>query len=159
VTSWAPSSWPAIGGSLAGFASADHLAGYAGLAPMPRDSGYRTGNLRRPQRYNPQLQRVFYTSAMISIQRPSLEDLLRRQASPGQAAYPSHDRPRSPTSQRALGHASGPPALPRTTTNARPRPLTSGLRISCRRQTPWIASLHATRSAGKASHVLGQLAL
>jgi len=59
----------AIGGSLAGFASADHLAGYAGLAPMPRDSGYRTGNLHRPQRYNRQLQRVFYTSAMISIQR------------------------------------------------------------------------------------------
>ena len=52
----------------AGFASADHLAGYAGLAPAPHDSGYRTGNLRRPQRYNRQLQRVFYTSAMISIQ-------------------------------------------------------------------------------------------
>jgi transposase len=59
----------AIGGSLSGFTSADHLAGYAGLAPTPRDSGYRTGNLHRPQRYNRQLQRVFYTSAMISIQR------------------------------------------------------------------------------------------
>jgi transposase len=59
----------AVGGSLSGFASADHLAGYAGLAPTPRDSGYRTGNLHRPQRYNRQLQRVFYTSAMISIQR------------------------------------------------------------------------------------------
>jgi transposase len=59
----------AIGGSLDGFASADHLAGYAGLAPTPRDSGHRTGNLHRPQRYNRQLQRVFYTSAMISIQR------------------------------------------------------------------------------------------
>jgi transposase len=59
----------AVGGSLAGFASADHLAGYAGLAPAPRDSGHRTGNLHRPQRYNRQLQRVFYTSAMISIQR------------------------------------------------------------------------------------------
>jgi len=58
----------ATGGSLAGFASADHLAGYAGLAPTPYDSGNRTGNLRRPQRYNRQLQRVFYTSAMISIQ-------------------------------------------------------------------------------------------
>jgi transposase len=58
-----------VGGSLAGFASADHLAGYAGLAPAPHDSGYRTGNLHRPQRYNRQLQRVFYTSAMISIQR------------------------------------------------------------------------------------------
>lgn len=59
----------ATGGSLSGSASADHLAGYAGLAPAPHDSGYRTGNLHRPQRYNRQLQRVFYTSAMISIQR------------------------------------------------------------------------------------------
>jgi transposase len=59
----------AIGGSLSGFASADHLAGYAGLAPTPRDSGTRTGNLHRPRRYNRQLQRVFYTSAVISIQR------------------------------------------------------------------------------------------
>jgi transposase len=57
------------GGSLDGFASADHLAGYAGLAPAPRDSGRRTGNLHRPKRYNRQLQRVFYTSALISIQR------------------------------------------------------------------------------------------
>jgi transposase len=58
----------AIGGSLEGFVSADHLAGYAGLAPAPRDSGRRTGNLHRPKRYNRQLQRVFYTSALISIQ-------------------------------------------------------------------------------------------
>lgn len=57
-----------FGGSLAGFASADHLVGYAGLAPPPHDSGYRTCNLHRPQRYNRQLQRVLYTSAMISIQ-------------------------------------------------------------------------------------------
>jgi transposase len=59
----------ATGGSLATFASADHLAGYAGLAPAPRDSGNRVGNLHRPRRYSRQLQRVFYTSALISIQR------------------------------------------------------------------------------------------
>jgi transposase len=58
----------ATSGSLDGFASADHLAGYAGLAPAPRDSGRRSGNLHRPKRYNRQLQRVFYTSALISIQ-------------------------------------------------------------------------------------------
>jgi transposase len=46
-----------------------HLASNAGLAPAPRDSGRRTGNLHRPKRYNRQLQRVFYTSALISIQR------------------------------------------------------------------------------------------
>lgn len=59
----------ATGGDMAVFASADHLAGYAGLAPTPRDSGRRTGNLHRPRHYNRQLQRVFYTSALISIQR------------------------------------------------------------------------------------------
>lgn len=59
----------ATGGTLDGFVSADHLAGYAGLAPTPRDSGRSTGNLHRPKRYNRQLQRVFYTSALISIQR------------------------------------------------------------------------------------------
>lgn len=53
---------------MTAFVSADHLAGYAGLAPAPRDSGKRTGNLHRPRRYNRQLQRVFYTSAQISIQ-------------------------------------------------------------------------------------------
>jgi len=56
-------------GGIDGFASANHLAGYAGLAPAPRDSGSRSGHLHRPKRYNRQLQRVFYTSALISIQK------------------------------------------------------------------------------------------
>lgn len=49
------------------FASADHLAAYAGLAPVPNDSGKRTGRLHRPQRYNRALRRVFYMSALTSI--------------------------------------------------------------------------------------------
>src|SRR5215472_6724492 len=57
----------ATGGDMRAFASADHLAGYAGLAPAPRDSGKITGNLHRPRRYNRMLNRVFYTSALISI--------------------------------------------------------------------------------------------
>jgi transposase len=57
----------ATGGDMSNFASADHLAGYAGLAPAPRDSGRISGNLHRPRRYNRQLQRVFYTSAQISV--------------------------------------------------------------------------------------------
>jgi transposase len=40
--------FPATGGNISAFASAGHLAGYAGLAPTPRDSGRRTGNLHRP---------------------------------------------------------------------------------------------------------------
>ncbi|MFH8367243.1 transposase, partial [Streptomyces sp. NPDC018031] len=43
------------------------LAGFAGVAPAPRDSGKISGNLHRPQRYSRRIQRVFYTSALISI--------------------------------------------------------------------------------------------
>src|SRR6266545_2439895 len=59
----------ATGGHMSAFDSADHLAAYAGLAPAPRDSGRISGNLHRPRRYNRALNRVFYTSALISIQR------------------------------------------------------------------------------------------
>lgn len=54
-------------GDVSRFASADHLASLAGVTPVPRDSGRVSGNLHRPQRYSRPLQRVFYTSALISI--------------------------------------------------------------------------------------------
>ncbi|AXK36952.1 IS110 family transposase [Streptomyces armeniacus] len=57
----------ATGGDLTRFASADRLATFAGVAPVPRDSGNVNGNLHRPRRYHRGLQRVFYRSAMISI--------------------------------------------------------------------------------------------
>lgn len=57
----------ATGGDMTAFATPDRLAGFAGVAPAPRDSGKVHGNLHRPQRYNRRLQRVFYTSALISI--------------------------------------------------------------------------------------------
>ncbi|MDP9865891.1 IS110 family transposase [Streptosporangium brasiliense] len=57
----------ATGGDMTAFASPDRLAGYAGLAPVPRDSGRISGNLHRPRRYNRALNRVFYTSALISV--------------------------------------------------------------------------------------------
>ena len=58
----------AIGGSLDTFPSPDRLAAFAGVTPAPRDSGKVSGNLHRPQRYHRRLQRVFYTSALVSIQ-------------------------------------------------------------------------------------------
>lgn len=58
----------ATGGDMDFFATPDRLAAFAGLAPVPRDSGRVSGNLHRPQRYHRSLQRVFYTSAMISVQ-------------------------------------------------------------------------------------------
>lgn len=38
-----------INGDLANFENADRLASIAGLAPVPRDSGRVTGNLKRPR--------------------------------------------------------------------------------------------------------------
>jgi transposase len=54
-------SLPGIGVLLAAefLVAVGHLAAYAGLAPVPRDSGRRSGALRRPQRYNRILLRVF----------------------------------------------------------------------------------------------------
>jgi transposase len=57
----------ATGGDMDAFGSADQLAGFAGVAPAARDSGKISGNLHRPKRYSRRLQRVFYTSALISI--------------------------------------------------------------------------------------------
>ncbi|MFJ7905729.1 IS110 family transposase, partial [Kitasatospora sp. NPDC096204] len=56
-----------VGGNLDGFASPDALAAFAGVAPAPRDSGKVSGNLHRPTVYHRRLQRVFYTSALVSI--------------------------------------------------------------------------------------------
>lgn len=56
-------------GDLAAYADAGHLASAAGLVPVPRDSGRRTGNLHRPKRYSRRLRRVFYMSAQTSIIR------------------------------------------------------------------------------------------
>jgi transposase len=57
----------ATSGDMTVFGTADRLAGFGGVAPVPRDSGKISGNLRRPQRYNRRLQRVFYISALFSI--------------------------------------------------------------------------------------------
>jgi hypothetical protein len=100
----------AIGGSLAGFASADHLAGDAGLAP-------NAARLRLPHRQFAPTAALQPATATCLLhlshdQHPtqrSLQDLLRWQTSPRQAAHPSGDRPRPPTGQRALGHAPRPP--------------------------------------------------
>ncbi|MFI7644434.1 IS110 family transposase [Nonomuraea sp. NPDC049400] len=55
-------------GSMTRFTGPDQLASFAGVTPVPRDSGRVSGNLHRPQRYSRPLQRVFYTSALLSIQ-------------------------------------------------------------------------------------------
>ncbi|MFF1932045.1 IS110 family transposase [Streptomyces sp. NPDC058228] len=54
------------GGDMSVFGSSDRLAGVAGLAPVPKDSGRISGNMRRPRRYCRRLLRVFYMSAMVA---------------------------------------------------------------------------------------------
>ena len=126
----------AVGGSLAGFASADHLAGYAGLAPTPRDSGYRTGNLHRPRRYNRQLQRVFYTSAMISIQRsPASRAYYDGKRAEGKRHTPSRTTPSPADASTCSGPCSATTGPTKNDDSRHPRRLTNALRISCRRHS------------------------
>ncbi|ANZ21770.1 IS110 family transposase [Streptomyces noursei ATCC 11455] len=54
------------GGDLSVFGSSDRLAGVAGLAPVPKDSGRISGNMRRPRRSCRRLMRVFYMSAQVA---------------------------------------------------------------------------------------------
>ncbi|OEJ55238.1 IS110 family transposase [Streptomyces agglomeratus] len=60
----------AIVGDLSGYLDAGRLASHAGLAPVPRDSGRRTGNHHRPKRYNRRLRWLFYMSAQTAMMRP-----------------------------------------------------------------------------------------
>jgi transposase len=62
----------AIVGDLSTYRDAGRLAANAGLAPVARDSGRRTGNNHRPQRYHRRLRYVFYLSAQAAMIRPGL---------------------------------------------------------------------------------------
>lgn len=74
----------ATGGDMDAFGSADRLAGFAGLAPRPRDSGRISGNLHRPKRYHRGLLRSMYLSAMVSITtRPASKTYYQRKRSEG----------------------------------------------------------------------------
>lgn len=57
----------AVGGPRDAFASAGHLAAYAGLVPAARDSGKRVGNNRRMRGGNKLLKKVLYQSAFSSL--------------------------------------------------------------------------------------------
>lgn len=49
------------------FESPDALAAFVGVAPAPRDSGKVSNNIHRLLVYHRRLQRVFYTSALVSV--------------------------------------------------------------------------------------------
>ncbi|MFF4401508.1 IS110 family transposase [Streptomyces sp. NPDC001480] len=76
----------ATGGDMAAFGSPDRLAGVAGLAPVPRDSGKVSGNLRRPRRYSRRLLRVFYLSAQVaSVRCPRSKAFYQRKRAEGKS--------------------------------------------------------------------------
>ncbi|MGV0750939.1 IS110 family transposase [Mycolicibacter minnesotensis] len=54
-------------GDPAMIGSPDQLAAWAGLAPVSRDSGKRTGRLHTPKRYSRRLRRVMYMSALTAV--------------------------------------------------------------------------------------------
>lgn len=54
-------------GDVSRFPSAGHLAAYAGIAPISRDSGKSIGNRTRARGGNKRLKRVMYHAAFVSI--------------------------------------------------------------------------------------------
>ncbi|MFC6469163.1 IS110 family transposase [Gordonia humi] len=59
----------ATGGDMAVFGTVDRLAGVAGLAPVPKDSGRVSGNLHRPRHYSRRLLRSCYLAAQVAARR------------------------------------------------------------------------------------------
>jgi transposase len=55
------------GRPLEAFANPGRLASYAGLVPVPKDSGRVTGNNHRAKRYHRPLRSVFYMTALSSL--------------------------------------------------------------------------------------------
>ena len=55
------------GRALEAFANPGRLASYAGLVPVPKDSGRVTGNNHRAKRYHRPLRNVFYMMALPSL--------------------------------------------------------------------------------------------
>ncbi len=70
-------------GDPSAFATAGHLAAYAGLVPVARDSGKRVGNHRRMSGGNKMLKRVFYQSAFASLRTPYSRSFYERKRSEG----------------------------------------------------------------------------
>jgi transposase len=70
--------------------SADQLAAWAGLAPVAKDSGKRTGRLHTPKRYSRRLRRVMYTSALTAIRcDPHSRAYYQRKRDQGKRAIPA----------------------------------------------------------------------
>lgn len=74
----------AIVGDMTTHKDAGHLAAHAGLVPVPRDSGRRTGNMHRPKNYSRRLRHIFYMSAHVSMTLPGpSQDYYRKKRGEG----------------------------------------------------------------------------
>jgi transposase len=70
--------------------SADQLASWAGLAPVTKDSGKRTGRLHTPRRYSRRLRRVMYMSALTAIRcDPNSRAYYQRKRDQGKRPIPA----------------------------------------------------------------------
>jgi hypothetical protein len=86
------------GGDLAAFGTPARLATYAGLAPVPHDSGRRTGVRHPPGALPPQTApRVLPGRLLQPAPRPALAAVLPAQTLRATTPRQSHDRPRPPT--------------------------------------------------------------
>ncbi|MET7695654.1 IS110 family transposase [Streptomyces sp. NPDC005483] len=74
------------GGDLDAIGSSRRLTGIAGLAPVPKDSGRISGNMRRPHRYHRRLLRVFSLSAQVAARScPTSRTFYERKRSEGKS--------------------------------------------------------------------------
>ncbi|CAJ1584592.1 IS110 family transposase [[Mycobacterium] wendilense] len=70
--------------------SADQLAAWAGLAPVSKDSGKRTGRLHTPKRYSRRLRRVMYMSALTAVRcDPASKAYYQRKRDEGKRPIPA----------------------------------------------------------------------
>lgn len=70
--------------------SPDQLAAWAGLAPVSKDSGKRTGRLHTPKRYSRRLRRVMYMSALTAIRcDPTSKAYYQRKRDQGKRPIPA----------------------------------------------------------------------
>lgn len=82
--------------------SPDQLAAWAGLAPVSKDSGKRTGRLHTPKRYSRRLRRVMYIRADRDPLRPPLQGLLPAKAGRRKTTDSRHHLPGAAPHQRPL---------------------------------------------------------
>lgn len=73
------------GGDMSVFGSSDRLAGVARLAPVAKDSGRISGNMRRPRRYCRRLLRVFYMSIVAARCCPVSKAFCERKRAEGKS--------------------------------------------------------------------------